>query len=86
MISSLPLMCVTFQRSGYAIWMKIREDLSIFNIYHIYGTLFAAITQQGLHMHKLFPAKWLSACCDDNKKLCILEGERLLYLAGDVDH
>ena len=54
-------------------------------IYHIFPTFFTAITQS-LHIwDKLFPANWLSACCDDNRKPCILNGERLSCLARDVD-
>ena len=33
-----------------------------------------------------FPANWLSACRDDNRKSCILDGERLSCRARDIDH
>ena len=35
---------------------------------------------------KLFPTNWLSACRDDNRKSCILNGKRLLCPAQDVYH
>ena len=56
---------------------------SLANHFHIFETLFAAITQS-LHMDKLFPANCLSACRDDNRKSCILDGERLSCPAPDV--
>ena len=43
-------------------------------MYHIFGAVFVTVTQS---LHKLFPANWVSACHDDNRKLCILNGERL---------
>ena len=51
--------------------------------YHIFGTPFAAIT---CICDKLFPANWLSARHDDNRKSCILNGERLSCPACNVDH
>ena len=35
---------------------------------------------------KHFPANWLSACGDDNRKWCILNGEKLSWSARNVDH
>ena len=35
---------------------------------------------------KIFPANWLSARRDDNRKSCILNGEKLLCPARNVDH
>ena len=36
--------------------------------------------------NKLFPSNWLSACRDDYRKSCILNGERLLCPARNVNH
>ena len=53
--------------------------------YHIFKTLFAVIQPKVCISDKLFPANLLSACRDDNRKSCILNGHRLSCPAQDVD-